>query len=474
MEVDSSAGVALFGLARVEDPDAAAERPLEVEQRREREIRVGPRQHRQREVVVSLPGAEVERLEAEEDVVGAARRREVGRGLCPRDLPRVRLPLEERRRLLPRPGELRDDERQEGERRERDEADDAGGDRQRREREHEDEVARLRRGRAAEARGDERERRHEDDTAREQARLAGQRPETDDSERGHEREAAGHQPVVKSPSTCQRYVSDGERAVELLAARADPDVEPSREHEVGEPERDPQHADDGEGRDRLAQPIAPRDQHEHALRRQHDRPVRVRRDGREDRQRPECPGATIPPLDGAQEREVREGARKEEEAVHPSVDAVEEERPARRHEHRRDKCLPPAGEPRAEERRRPGGWRPRRRRRDPEPLESEPEVRDRPGEQEVERRAAALLEHDLEELVERVAADEEGEGLVLVRRPGEELVEQESGRREGRDRADAEQESAAPRTPPALPVRRGRESLLSARFRSSFACECRC
>ena len=53
-------------------------------------------------------------------------------------------------------------------------------------------------------------------------------------------------------------------------------------------------------------------------------------------------------------------------------------------------------------------------------------MRDRPREQEVERRAAAFLEHDLEELVERMAADEEGERLVLVRRPRHQLVEQEA------------------------------------------------
>ena len=280
-----------------------------------------------------------------------------------------------------------------------------------------------------------------DDTAREQDGLSGQRAEAEDSERGDEEEQrppAGGEVSEHVPEIGE----DGERPVELLAARAHPDVEPAREHEIREPERNPQHADDGEGRDRLAEPIAPRDQHEHTLRRQHDRPVRVRRDGCEDRQRPERPGATIPPLDGAQERQVREGARKEEEAVHPSVDAVEEERPARRHEHRRDERLPPAGQPRAEsgdDREagdREGGGE------DAQPLEPEPEVRDRPGEQEVERRAAALLEHDLEELVERVAADEEGQGLVLVRRPGEELVEEKCARGEGHG-AHREHEAAA-------------------------------
>ena len=66
-------------------------------------------------------------------------------------------------------------------------------------------------------------------------------------------------------------------------------------------------------------------------------------------------------------------------------------------------------------------------------------MRDRPREQEVERGAAALLEHDLEELAERVAADEERQRLVLVRRPGEQLVEEEGGGGDG-ERGHAERE----------------------------------
>ncbi len=52
---------------------------------------------------------------------------------------------------------------------------------------------------------------------------------------------------------------------------------------------------------------------------------------------------------------------------------------------------------------------------------------DRPGEQEVERRAAALARDVLDDAAERIAADEERECLVLVRRPGHQLVEQECG-----------------------------------------------
>ena len=85
----------------------------------------------------------------------------------------------------------------------------------------------------------------------------------------------------------------------------------------------------------------------------------------------------------------------------------------------------------------------------------------------MERRAAPLLEHDLEQLAQRVAADEERQRLVLVRWPGEQLVEEER-RRRGRERGDAEPE----------PVRRdpransrsfaGAETLLPVRYRSSL------
>ena len=54
-------------------------------------------------------------------------------------------------------------------------------------------------------------------------------------------------------------------------------------------------------------------------------------------------------------------------------------------------------------------------------------VRDDPGEQEVERRPSALGEDDVEGAAERVAADEERQGLVLVRGPLVELDEEEDG-----------------------------------------------
>ena len=52
------------------------------------------------------------------------------------------------------------------------------------------------------------------------------------------------------------------------------------------------------------------------------------------------------------------------------------------------------------------------------------------GDQEVERRPAALAGHVLDDAGEAVAADEERERLVLVRRPRHQLVEEEGRRRQ--------------------------------------------
>ena len=133
----------------------------------------------------------------------------------------------------------------------------------------------------------------------------------------------------------------------------------------------------------------------------------------------------------AQQREIRERGREEEEAVHPAVDAVEEERPAGRDEERPDQRGDAAAEPSQQQRDDRQARDGEERRHRPQSFEPEPEVRDRPREQEVQRRAAALLEHDLEHLIERMAADEERQRLVLVGRPGEQLVEEEERRPQG-------------------------------------------
>ena len=120
---------------------------------------------------------------------------------------------------------------------------------------------------------------------------------------------------------------------------------------------------------------------------------------------------------------------------------MKEERPAGRDEERPDQRGGAAAEPSQQQRDDGQARNGEERRHRPQSFEPEPEVRDRPGEQEVQRRAAALLEHDLEHLIERVAADEERQRLVLVRRPREQLVEEECGGHNG-DRGDAEREPA--------------------------------
>ena len=116
---------------------------------------------------------------------------------------------------------------------------------------------------------------------------------------------------------------------------------------------------------------------------------------------------------------------------------MEEEQPARRHEHRCDEAdarpteaAAKRGDEREARDRERGG-------QEPKPAEPGTEVRDGPGEQEVQRRAASVARHVLDDAGERVAADEEREGLVLVRRPGHQLVEQERAGRE-RDACDAD------------------------------------
>ena len=98
-------------LARVEDPDAVAERPLEIEQVVQSEVGIRAREGHEREVAVALPGLDEERVVAEQNVVrtcvvAARYAAAFGAGL----LAHRRLPVEELRRLVPRPRDLRDDE----------------------------------------------------------------------------------------------------------------------------------------------------------------------------------------------------------------------------------------------------------------------------------------------------------------------------------------------------------------------------
>ena len=78
---------------------------------------------------------------------------------------------------------------------------------------------------------------------------------------------------------------------------------------------------------------------------------------------------------------------------------------------------------------------------EPETGEAEAEMGDGPGDEEVERCAAAVVRHVVDDAAERVPADEERERLVLVRRPGHQLHHEE--RRDGRGHSGhAEREPA--------------------------------
>ena len=235
---------------------------------------------------------------------------------------------------------------------------------------------------------------------------------------------------MKSPNVALEVAEHVEWRAQPAAAAAHADLEAAGEHEIGAPERDAEDEDDRDRRGRLAQP-RPREGDVDDLR----RPARARRTGARRctaasrRSRPPSGGAR-PSARRLQQREERQQAREEEEAVHPAVDAVEQQHPARRGENRRDDRGATPRQPRAEQGEQRKARHGEERRHGPQRAEPAARVRDRPGEDEVQRCAAALVEDGAEHAVERVAADEQRERLVLVGRPGGEAKREE--RRDGR------------------------------------------
>ena len=226
----------------------------------------------------------------------------------------------------------------------------------------EDEMARLGRGRPAEPGGEERRHRDADHAQRERACLASRRVTRPTSARsehdGEDRPAPGAEVAGRLP----QVRDDRPRAAELRAAAADADVEAAREDEVGEPERRcPATTTAAKASDRLPEPVAPRREHEHRLGGEHERAVRVRGDGQQDRSAPERPGPPAAAVERAQQEHEREQGEEEEQAVHPRVDAVEEEDPAAGDERRRDQRRPAVGESPAEKRDEREARRPRTR-----------------------------------------------------------------------------------------------------------------
>ena len=292
-------------------------------------------------------------------------------------------------------------------------------------------MAGLRRRRAAEPREHERRHRHADE-AEDRARVPARRRSTTPataaaSDRERHRPPAGGRVSGGAPEVAR----DGPRPPELLAAAADADVEPVGEDEVGEPERDPEHEHRQlRRRSPLGAGAAADTRTYAAWPPSNEHAVRV---GRHDEQRREHPQRPSTPTAALQSLEQGERAREraeQEEAVHPAVDPVEEEQPARGDERRRDERDPRSREPPAEHRDERKARERERGGREPQPAEAEPEVGDGPRDEEVERRAAPVARDVLDDAGERVAADEERERLVLVRGPRHQLVEQERGRGE--------------------------------------------
>jgi hypothetical protein len=141
-------------------------------------------------------------------------------------------------------------------------------------------------------------------------------------------------------------------------------------------------------------------------------------------------------------REERRGCGQQEERVHAPEEGVEEEDPARAGEGSRCQRTSRPDEPFGEQRHQRNRGDGAGQRDEAEGVEPAPEVHDHPREQVVEWRAAPLGQHRVEHPAERVAADEEREHLVLVRRVGTEAreAESENGRHTG---ARAEREELA-------------------------------
>ena len=172
-------------------------------------------------------------------------------------------------------------------------------------------------------------------------------------------------------------------------------------------------------------PVPPRREHEHPLRGEHERAVRVRGYREQDREAPEAPRAPGAAVERPQEEHEGEQGEEEEQAVHAGVDPVEEEHPAAGGERRRDQRGPAVGEAPSEKGDQRQAADGEYGRDEAQAAEAEVEVGHPVCEEEVERCSAAVASDVLDNSAEAVAADEEREGLVLVRRPGHQLVEQE-------------------------------------------------
>ena len=89
---------------------------------------------------------------------------------------------------------------------------------------------------------------------------------------------------------------------------ADADVEPAREHEVGEPERDPGDATAAERDHRLPQPLAVGGEHEHGLSGEDEGAVGMRGDARAGSRRPRASRLVHVPRSSARSRRTNDSS----------------------------------------------------------------------------------------------------------------------------------------------------------------------
>jgi hypothetical protein len=139
----------------------------------------------------------------------------------------------------------------------------------------------------------------------------------------------------------------------------------------------------------------------------------------------------------AVQREERERAEEQEEAVHPRVDAVVDRDPAGGGERGGDERGALVREP-GDERRDHGHARDREDHgHEPKCSQAGGDRAREVGQEPVERRAAPLGEDCGEDIADRLLRHEEDESLVLVWRPHRHLEDEEGGERR-RDDADSE------------------------------------
>ena len=256
----------------------------------------------------------------------------------------------------------------------------------------------------------------------------------------------GQRPVLKSPAVCHRYVTIAHGPPSFAPWPPTPTSNrPASTRSVSQNGM-PDDPHGGERDHRLPQPLAVRGEHEHALRGEHEGAVGMRCDGEQDGGAPERPALPRPTVERAEQEDERQQREEQEQAVHPGVDAVEEEHPAAGDERGGDQRRRASGETPAEQRDQRQACDRERRRDEPQAAEPEAEVRDGVGEEKVERGTAAIAGDVLDDARQAVASDEERQRLVLVRRPRHQLVQQERRCRRRRPRRPRSRARAPART----------------------------